>query len=230
MSSTSSPITTCSKLATSATVAYTSALPTTLTFPSFPVQEPSRPVDLTPSGAASPYQTQDLSNHYDSLQSKFEHRFNRGYSALVAYTYLEGPAVQPVLRARRETRPTSTHSLRTTFHTTSPSAAVTSLPFGHGRTHLNKTNGFVDAVVGGWQAQTILVVRSGTPYTPIISSDRANTGVGSQRPNVNPAGGNPNFQKSLAAWFDRTRYVVARYLHVRPGSCQHLARRVLQTI
>jgi hypothetical protein len=23
-----------------------------------------------------------------------------------------------------------------------------------------------------------------------------------------PAGGNPNFQKSLAAWFDRTRYVV----------------------
>jgi hypothetical protein len=82
------------------------------------------------------------------------------------------------------------------------------LPFGHGRTHLNKTNGFVDAVLGGWQAQTILVVRSGTPYTPIISSDRANTGVGSQRPNVNPAGGNPNFQKSLAAWFDRTRYVV----------------------
>jgi hypothetical protein len=67
----------------------------------------------------------------------------------------------------------------------------------------------VDAFVGGWQAQTILVVRSGTPYTPLISSDRANTGVGSQRPNLNPAGGNPNFQRSLSAWFDRSRYVVA---------------------
>ncbi len=33
------------------------------------------------------FQTQDMSNHYDSLQSKFEHRFNRGFSALVAYTY-----------------------------------------------------------------------------------------------------------------------------------------------
>jgi len=67
----------------------------------------------------------------------------------------------------------------------------------------------VDAFVGGWQAQTILVVRSGTPFTPTVSSDRANTGVGSQRPNLNPAGGNPNFQRTLANWYDRSRYVVA---------------------
>lgn len=68
-------------------------------------------------------------------------------------------------------------------------------------------NKVLDGVIGGWQVQTIIVLRSGVPYTPIISADRANTGVGGQRPNLNPNGGNPNFKRSLAPWFDNTRYV-----------------------
>jgi hypothetical protein len=154
------------------------------------------------------YQTQDLSNHYDSLQTKFEHRFNRGFNALVAYTYSK------VLQYNQSSvlgGNTAYEYARAPYdipHNLAISGGY-QLPFGHGRTYLNKTNGFVDAIVGGWQAQTILVVRSGTPYTPVVSSDVANTGVGSQRPNVNPTGGNPNFKRSLSAWFDRTRYVVA---------------------
>ena len=38
-------------------------------------------------------------------------------------------------------------------------------------------------VLGGWQMQGIYIWRSGRPFTPTISSDRANTGVGGQRPN-----------------------------------------------
>jgi len=83
------------------------------------------------------------------------------------------------------------------------------LPVGHGRKYANNTNGFVNTIIGGWQAQTILVVRSGTPFTPTVSPDRANTGVASQRPNLNPADGNPAFQRTLANWYDRSRYVVA---------------------
>jgi hypothetical protein len=153
------------------------------------------------------YQTQDLSNHYDSLQSKYEHRFNRGFSALVAYTYSK--ALQ--YNQSSALGGNSAYEYALAPYDIPHNVAISGsyqLPFGHGRSYLNKTNGFVDAFVGGWQAQTILVVRSGTPYTPIISSDRANTGVASQRPNLNPAGGNPNFKKSVAAWFDRTRYVV----------------------
>ncbi len=83
------------------------------------------------------------------------------------------------------------------------------LPFGRNRKYMANSNGFVDAVFGGWQVQTIIVLRSGTPYTPVVSSDVANTGVGNQRPNLNPAGGSPTFHKSLSKWFDKTRYVAA---------------------
>jgi hypothetical protein len=83
------------------------------------------------------------------------------------------------------------------------------LPFGRGRTYMANANRLVDSVLGGWQLQTIIVLRSGTPYTPIVSSDVANTGVGNQRPNLNPAGGSPTFKKSLTKWFDPTRYVAA---------------------
>ena len=83
------------------------------------------------------------------------------------------------------------------------------LPFGRGRQFLSQSNGVVNALAGGWNIQSIIVLRSGVPYTPVIGGDQANTGVGSQRPNLNPAGGNPNFTRSVATWFDRTRYVDA---------------------
>jgi hypothetical protein len=81
------------------------------------------------------------------------------------------------------------------------------LPIGRGRTFMTHPNAVVNGVLGGWQLQSIVILRSGTPYTPIISGDRANTGVGSQRPNFNPTGGNPNFKRSLTQWFDQSRYV-----------------------
>ena len=82
------------------------------------------------------------------------------------------------------------------------------LPFGRGMKYMNHANGFVNNTLGGWHLQTIVVLRSGTPYTPVISGDRANTGVGSQRPVLNPAGGDPNFVRSINSWFDKTRYAV----------------------
>ena len=154
------------------------------------------------------FQTQDMSNHYDSLQTKFEHRFNRGFSALVAYTYSKVLQYNQSSALGGNTAYEYALAPYDIPHNVAISGSY-QLPVGRGRTFMNRTNGFVDAIVGGWQAQTILVVRSGTPYTPIVSSDRANTGVGSQRPNLNPAGGSATFQRSLATWFDKSRYVVA---------------------
>jgi len=45
-------------------------------------------------------------------------------------------------------------------------------PVGRGKKYMANTSRFVDAVLGGWQVQTIIVLRSGTPYTPIVSTDR----------------------------------------------------------
>jgi hypothetical protein len=154
------------------------------------------------------YQTQDMSNHYDSLQTKFEHRFNRGFSALVAYTYSKTLQYNQASALGGNTAYEYALAPFDIPHNVAISGSY-QLPVGRGRSFLNKTNGFVDAIVGGWQAQTILVVRSGTPFTPVVSSDIANTGVANQRPNLNPAGGSATFQRSLLNWYDRSRYVAA---------------------
>ena len=75
---------------------------------------------------------------------------------------------------------------------------------------LSNANGVTNAVLGGWQVQTIIILRSGIPFTPVVGTDVANTGIGSQRPNLNPNYTNgANFQKSLTKWFDPTRYVAS---------------------
>jgi hypothetical protein len=154
------------------------------------------------------YQTQDMSNKYHSLQAKFEHRFSYGFSTLVAYTWSK---VMQYNQASALGGNTAYEYARAPFDVPHNFALSGSyqLPVGRNRRYLNNTNRFVNAVVGGWQAQAILVVRSGTPYTPVVSSDRANTGVGSQRPNLNPAGCSANFQRTLRNWFDKSCYVVA---------------------
>jgi hypothetical protein len=97
------------------------------------------------------------------------------------------------------------------------------LPVGRGKKYMGNTNRLVDTILGGWQVQTIIVLRSGTPYTPIVSTDVANTGVASQRPNINPLGGSPTFHKSLSTWFDKSLYAVAptlQYGKVRANTLQ----------
>jgi len=157
---------------------------------------------------ASVYESQDQGATYESLQSKLEHRAGNGLTGLVSYTWskmlqkTQTPAVGGNLGFEHTYSP----------YNTPQNLAISGtyeLPFGHNRTFLGNSNRAVDLALGGWQIQTIIVLRSGTPYTPVVGSDVANTGVGSQRPNLNPAGGSATYVKSLTKWFDPTRYVAA---------------------
>ena len=58
------------------------------------------------------------------------------------------------------------------------------LPFGRGKRFLGSANRLTDALVGGWQYQTITNFHSGVPYTPTVSRDVANIGVSAQHPNL----------------------------------------------
>lgn len=152
------------------------------------------------------FNTQDLSTNYNSLQVKLEHRESHGLQALVAYTYSKFMQFNQSPALGGNTGYEYALSPYDIPHNLALSGSY-QLPFGRKRQLLSHANGLVDNVLGGWQIQSIVVLRSGVPYTPTISSDRANTGVGSQRPNLNPNGGNPNFKRSVAHWFDNTRYV-----------------------
>jgi hypothetical protein len=153
-------------------------------------------------------QAEDVGTTYQSLQSKIEHRAGNGLTGLVSYTWSkflqsnESPQLGGNAGYERTYSPFNTPQ-------NLAMSGTYQLPFGHGRKYLATAPGAVDALLGGWQVQTIIVLRSGLPYTPVVGSDVANTGVGSQRPNLNPAGGSPTFQKSLSKWFDRTRYAAA---------------------
>ena len=79
------------------------------------------------------------------------------------------------------------------------------LPFGSGKRFLGGAGQLANALVGGWQAQSIITYRSGLPFTPTISRDVANTGVGGQRPNRIGSGELAN--PTLDAWFDKSAFV-----------------------
>lgn len=153
-------------------------------------------------------QSEDLGTTYQSLQTKIEHRAAHGLTGLVSYTWSkflqfnQAPALGGNIGYERTYSPFDTPqnlAISGTYQ----------LPFGHQRTFLSSSPAAVNALLGGWQLQTIIVLRSGFTYTPVVGSDVANTGVGGQRPNLNPAGGSANFHKSLKQWFDPTRYVAA---------------------
>ena len=154
------------------------------------------------------YISQDLSTNYNSLQAKYEHRMSNGLSSLVAYTYSkfmqfnQSPALGGNTGYEYALSP---YDIPHNF----AFSETYELPVGRGRKFMANSNRVVDGLIGGWQLQSIVVVRSGVPYTPVIAGDRANTGVGGQRPNLNPAGGVTNFQQTVTQWFDKTRYQAA---------------------
>jgi len=154
------------------------------------------------------FQSQDLGDTYQSLQSKIEHRAGNGLTGLVAYTWSK------FLQSNQSPSLGGNSGYERTYspYNTPQNLAMSGtyeLPFGRGRKYLSSSHPVVDATLGGWQLQTIIVLRSGLPYTPIVGSDVANTGVANQRPNLNPAGGSATFHKSLSKWFDPTGYVAA---------------------
>ncbi|HEV2274082.1 MAG TPA: hypothetical protein VGR96_07945, partial [Acidobacteriaceae bacterium] len=154
------------------------------------------------------YQSQDVGTTYQSLQAKLEHRASRGLTSLVSYTWSK------FLQTNQSSQLGGPGAFEKTYaYFNVPQNLAVSftyeLPVGRGKQFLSGLNGVSDAVLGGWQVQSIIILRSGQPYTPIVSGDIANTGVGQQRPNLVPGGGSPTFKRTLKTWFDKTRYVDA---------------------
>ena len=83
------------------------------------------------------------------------------------------------------------------------------LPFGEGRQFLNN-NRILDAVIGGWQVSTGLIVQSGQPFTPVMSNNQASYASGgggfAWYPNVigNPALAN----RGPKQWFNEAAFAV----------------------
>ena len=160
------------------------------------------------------YNTQDSASIYHSLQAKVEKRLSAGFWTMLAYTYSKTitfaatPAVGGNYGWERAL----------TGFDVPQNVAISfgyDLPFGKGRQFLH-SNAVADKVIGGWQMQGIWNYRSGTPYTPTVSRDVANNGVGGQRPNR--IGSGVLAKPTLDLAFDKAAFTVpANYTYGNSG-------------
>jgi len=105
----------------------------------------------------------DATSIFHSGQARLEKRFERGYTLLVAYTWSKFLVKESLLNE------TDVDFEKRLSDSDIPHRVVASgiweLPFGRGRTWGGNWNGFVDAIVGGWQVQGIWNWQNGRPLT-----------------------------------------------------------------
>jgi len=122
--------------------------------------------------------------NYNALQAKVEKRYSNGFQILASYAYskcLDNGTSQsaPITIGLY---PLNYSVCDIDLRHVLTISSVYALPFGHGRMFLNHSNAIVNSLLGGWEVAGIYTARSGLPYTPVVGSDVANTGVGGQRP------------------------------------------------
>jgi hypothetical protein len=151
------------------------------------------------------YNGQDNSTIYHALQAKFEKRTSGGLWYLVSYTWSKSIAVTDTPAVGGDY---AYERALTAFDIPQnlTGSVGYELPVGKGKKFLASSNSFTNALLGGWQIQSIVVLRSGRPFTPTISRDVSNTGIGGQRPNR--IGSGKLDHPSISAWFDKTAFTV----------------------
>ncbi|MBC8166453.1 MAG: carboxypeptidase regulatory-like domain-containing protein, partial [Bryobacteraceae bacterium] len=152
------------------------------------------------------YISSDTSSTYHALQAKLERRLSAGLWFLTSYTFSKSLWTSNTPAAGGRYRFERGPSEFQVPHTLAVSYGY-ELPFGRGKQLVSNANRFTNALLGGWQMQGILIFRSGVPFTPTVSRDVANTGVGGQRPNRIQSGELEN--PTLERWFDVSAFAVA---------------------
>jgi Carboxypeptidase regulatory-like domain len=153
----------------------------------------------------------EIGDTYNSLQAKVSGRLNHGLTYLAAYTwskFLQSNPSPALGGNNGYEKSISQFNIPQNF----AFSMSYELPFGTGKSFLPNANGWVNGALGGWQVQNITVLRSGLAYTPIISRDVANTGVGSQRPIQIGSGALQH--RTLNDWFNQADFVLpAQYTY-----------------
>lgn len=151
-------------------------------------------------------------SNFHSLQSKIEQRFSGGLTFISSFMwakaiddrYVGGQGnpgnAQNAYNLRAE-RGLSAFDVRKkwTF------SFVYELPVGPGKGRLEQ--GAAAHILGGWQLSGIYTAQDGRPFTPVLSTDNSNVGIGADRPNLigNPKVDNPTPQR----WFNAAAFAAA---------------------
>ena len=134
------------------------------------------------------YNTQNASSIYHSFQASLHKRTSAGLWYTVSYTFEKN-----IDKGQQVDMGGDGFMARYVDASNIPQILTValgySLPFGRGQRFMSTANPALNAVLGGWQFQTINNFRSGVPWTPTTSADPLNIGVTPDHPNVVAAGG-----------------------------------------
>lgn len=175
-------------------------------------------------------------SNYNALQVRFQQRLFHGLTSLTSYTWSKSidDASNFFSSAGDPNFPQNSYNVaaergRSNFdvrHRLSVSYSY-ALPFGKGRQHL-ADNGWVSTVLTGWEANGIVTLQSGRPFTVALLSELDNSGTGrsilgfgaNDRPNVvgNPEISNPTPER----WFN-----TAAFAFPPPGTFGNAGRNIL---
>ena len=165
----------------------------------------------------------DNASSYNALTSKLEQRYSNGLQLLTAFTWsktmdsvseiqTQGGDVKNVPQyayAKNLEHAVAAYDQTLRFIT----SALYELPFGKGKQWLNSGR-VVNAVLGGWQANTILTFASGLPFTISCEcGDRSQTGNDKNVERENLVG-NPHpagFTKTIYQQFNTAAYATPPY-------------------
>jgi hypothetical protein len=154
---------------------------------------------------------------YNALEATYNHRFHRGLSVLVSYTFskfLDNVEGAQNWAVGGNSSPANNHDLaaeKSVDASNTPQSLVVSyiyqLPIGKGRAVGAGFNRKTDAALGGWQLSGIVTSRSGPPVS--VSGNNWNSYGGNPRPDV--IGATRAQNRSIKEWFNTAAFSYAPY-------------------
>jgi hypothetical protein len=161
-------------------------------------------------------------NHYNGLSARFEHRFGSGLYFLNSFTWGKGigdsEQALEYYPGYVEANPQNIQNLAlergpSSFDATfnNVTSMVYQLPFGKGRKLGPDMNPFLDAVVGGWEVNSINTAHTGTPINvyyngssgaPVSALSNDYRGEPFLRPNVSGSAASQSTAQMLNNYFD----------------------------
>jgi hypothetical protein len=162
-------------------------------------------------------------NNYNGLSARFEHRLGHGLYLLNSFTWShamgDSEQVLEAFSGYQAANPQNIHDLAAEFGPTmfdvkllNVTSVVYDLPFGKGRQFAKSLNPVLDAILGGWELNTINTANTGLPvnvdYNPPAANDVTGIsqsadyrGVALLRPNVSGSPASQSTAQSLLTYF-----------------------------
>jgi hypothetical protein len=159
----------------------------------------------------------DFHSNYNAMQAKLEHS-GKAYSAILSYTYshsLDDKSSEAGINGDTSGNgPQNEYDFAADYSSSSfdvthnfVGSFTANLPFGKGRRYLGNSPRALDTVIGGWQVNGIVSLRTGLPFSVAATDIGFVNQTFGQRADVvgNPKAG--GFSKGVNEWFNTSSFV-----------------------